>query len=69
MVARVSGQTDDDFGTLFLTLHGDTDFLSLMPHIGKRTEALLDSGDARDHQVFEALLADIAAMEKAWKSL
>lgn len=69
MVARISHTSSGDFGNLFLALHDDTDFLSLMPHISEKTQSLLDGGDAMDHEVVEALLADIASMEKRWKIL
>ena len=67
MVAGVSRKATGDFGDLMLALHDDTDFLSLKPHIREHTHSLIDSGDAMDHEVFEALLDDIAAVEKKWK--
>jgi hypothetical protein len=66
MVARIAIQANGDFGTLFLALNDDIDYLSFMPHLSCATQAVLNSGDATDHEIFETLLADVAEMEKKW---
>jgi hypothetical protein len=69
MILRVSNQANDDFGTLYLELHRDVDYLSLVPHLSNATHLILNSGGATDQEVFGALLADIASIEKEWKIL